>query len=116
MKKEFRQACAEVLFVLKHMPLENVNSVPSALIKTFEEFSDKNYVYNIDPSIPLAQNPLLRETLTLLAILNLNYWCTDSLKKKELTDLYQRNDVLRKRQLFFEWNGAIKQGGHGGDR
>ncbi len=39
-------------------------------------------------------------TLEILAVLNYNYWCKDEKrKKKELLDLYCKNDLMEEQKL-----------------
>ena len=96
-------AYAEVLAVLAHMESKYVDQIPKNLIEMFERNKDKNYNPVIDPYTPLSEQNLFRETLALLASLNLDYWCKDEEHKKELKKLYAVNDVLITEALIREW-------------
>lgn len=46
----------------------------------------KDYKPEIDTDTPLIDQNLKRETIVLLAILNLNYWCDTPEEKQEILD------------------------------
>ena len=66
----------------------------------------------IDVDIPLTEQNLKRETMVLLAILNLNYWCEsenekqeflnelaqNENEKKELEEKYNPDNIFKKKQ------------------
>ena len=61
-----------------------------------------NPVINIEESF-LNQN-LQRETLVILAILNLNYWCENEQEKIDLLKEYAENDKIKEEKLRKMYN------------
>ena len=71
-----------------------------AIINLMEE--NYNPVINIEESF-LNQN-LQRETLVILAILNLNYWCENEQEKIDLLKEYAENDKIKEEKLRKMYN------------
>ena len=70
-------------------------------------FKDKkaiNYNKKIVANKPLQEQELSSETLEILAVLNYNYWCKDEVKKKELLDLYYKNDLKKEKESREKYN------------
>lgn len=84
MDDNYKKAYTEVVEVLKYVPNEEVKKIPQEIIQALNEFSDKNYEYKIDKSVPFENQILLDETKSILAVLFRDYWATD----------YQREQIL----------------------
>lgn len=91
MNQSTMEAYAEIDTILNYMDESYINQIPLKVRNTFKELKSKTYIKDIDPSIPLENQNLKRETITLLSILNYNYWCTDENRKKELMNIYTAN-------------------------
>ena len=89
---EYSVAFSEVLTILNHMNSKYSAKLPTPLIKYLYENKDSNYLCNIDFSIPLKDNNLDPNTLTLLAMLLINFWCESPEEKQELINLYFENE------------------------
>ena len=85
------EAYREVLVILDNMEDEYKNKVPQELINFFKRNEAKEYVFKLDNSIPLTEQRIKEKTLSLLAILNLNYWCSTD-ERKELIKKYSDNE------------------------
>jgi len=99
-----KNAYAEVDMILGYMEQKYIDKVPEKLRKIFREEKNKDYKPNINPAIPLAEQNLQKQTLSLLAMLNLNYWCEDEEHKQELINLYAENDKKREAELREKYN------------
>ena len=84
MDDNYKKAYTEVVEVLKYVQNEEVKKIPQEIIQALNEFSDKNYEYKIDKSVPFENQILLDETKSILAVLFRDYWATD----------YQREQIL----------------------
>lgn len=102
--KERREAYIEVLEILKHMDRKYVTKIPKDLIEFFERNSSKEYEFHIDTSIPLEEHKLKENTINILAMLNLNYWCESEEHKKELLKKYHENDLRHQEKLRNKYN------------
>jgi len=90
-------AYSEIYEILNLLEEEYVEKIPEKVRKFFEEEKDDEYKPVIDVKKPLEQQNLKRETMVLLAILNLNYWC-DSEEKQEILKSFAQNEELKKQE------------------
>ena len=90
--EDIKMAYCEVDIILGQMEEEYVNKVPSELRKLFKEQKRKDYLPEIKADVPLAEQNLMRKTIAILAMLNLNYWCEDEKEKQDLIQMYAEND------------------------
>ena len=102
--KERREAYVEVLEVLKHMERKYVAQIPIELREFFERNASREYKFNIDPSKPLEEYELKENTINILAMLNINYWCEDEGHKEELLKKYYENDKRKEEALRKKYN------------
>jgi len=100
--KERKEAYVEVLEILKHMNKKHVEKVPKKLVEFFEDNSSTEYKFDLD--VPLKEKKLKKETINLLAMLNLNYWCEDEEHKKQLLTKYHQNEIKLQEELLEKYN------------
>lgn len=103
-KNELSIAYTEVYEILSFMEQKYVDMIPLKLLELFKEEKEKEYKPNINPTIPLDEQNLQKKTLSILAMLNLNYWCEDENEKKELIALYAENDKRKEEELREKYN------------
>lgn len=103
-KNELSIAYAEVYEILSFMEQKYVDMIPLKLLELFKEEKEKEYKPNINPTIPLDEQNLQKKTLSILAMLKLNYWCEDENEKKELIALYAENDKRKEEELREKYN------------
>ncbi len=104
MNNEQMESYTEVLTVLNYMETEYKEKIPKKLIDFFERNSAKGYKFNIDLSTPLKEQKLKAKTLSLLAMLNLNYWCENEEEKQELIKHYSENENKYQEELREKYN------------
>ncbi len=102
--EDIKMAYCEVDIILGQMEEEYVNKVPSELRKLFKEQKRKDYLPEIKANVPLADQNLMRKTIAILAMLNLNYWCEDEKEKQDLIQMYSENDRKREEELREKYN------------
>ena len=86
-----KKAFSEVDMILDLIDSEMKNKVSANFIKLIKEEKDNEYKPNINPEIPLEEQNILPETIDILALLKLNYWCNEE-EKKELLEILNRNE------------------------
>ena len=86
-----KKAFSEVDMILDLIDLEMKNKVSANFIKFIKEEKDNNYKPNINPELPLEEQNILPETIDILALLKLNYWCNEE-EKKELLKVLNKNE------------------------
>lgn len=99
-----RQAYSEVDEFLGLISNENRNKLPQKLRDFFKEEKDINYIKGINPNIPIKNQELKEETLGIIALLNLQYWCEDENEKKRLKEVYAKNEKIYQEHLQVQFN------------
>lgn len=94
---------SEVYEILNLLEEEYREKVPENIRNFFEEERLKDYKPQIDTDIPLIEQDLKRETIVLLAVLNLNYWCATPEEKQEVLDELTKNEK-EKQELLDKYN------------
>lgn len=89
-------AYAEVDEILNLLEEEYTNKIPEKIRKFLKEEKMQDYKPEIKVEIPLTEQNLRRETMVLLAILNLNYWCESEEEKEEFRKELAKNEKERK--------------------
>lgn len=104
MKAKTKDAYVEVLGILDLLDEEQKNRIPKKLKKFFENNKNQDYQVNIDSNIPLEEQNLLQETVDILAMLKLNYWCTNEKEKEGLLNLLNENEKKYQEELRKKYN------------
>ncbi len=104
MDKNGNKAYSEVYEILNLLEDEAFSKVPKKILNFFNEERDKDYKPKIDLSKPLEEQGLMRDTIVLLAILNLNYWCDSENEKNDFLDELRRNGEYEKEALEEKYN------------
>lgn len=92
MKNDLYKAYAEVDEILSFMEDVYIDKIPKKLRELFKNERLEDYKPNINPKIPLDEQKLQKKTFSILAMLNLNYWCEDEKEKQDLIAIYAEND------------------------
>lgn len=95
---------SELLAILEHMEQKYIDMLPKELLELFEIEKDKKYIPSINPNISLAEQKLQKKTYSILAMLNLNYWCENENEKQELIAIYAENDRKKEEELREKYN------------
>ena len=104
MKAKTKDAYVEVLGILDLLDEEQKNRIPKKLKEFFENNKNQDYQVNIDSNIPLEEQNLLQETVDILAMLKLNYWCTNEKEKEGLLNLLNENEKKYQEELRKKYN------------
>lgn len=99
-----RQAYSEIDEFLGLLSEEQRNGIPKKLRDFFKEEKDIEYIKNIDKDIPIKDQNLKEETLAIIALLNLQYWCKDEEEKKRLQEIYAQNEKEYQDMLYEKYN------------
>ena len=99
-----RQAYSEIDEFLGLLSEEQRNEIPKKLRDFFKEEKDQEYFKNIDKDISIKDQNLKEETLAIIALLNLQYWCKDEEEKKRLQEIYAQNEKEKQDMLYEKYN------------
>ncbi len=89
-------AYSEIFEILSLMEEEDKEKVPQEVRDFFEEQRMKEYKPKIRTDIPLTEQNLRRETVVLLTILVINYWCDSEEEKQSFIDELEKNEKIKK--------------------
>lgn len=104
MKQSTSEAYAEIDTILNFMDYEYIKEIPEKLRNLFKDKKSNNYEVNINPNKPLKEQNLKEESLSILAVLNYNYWCKDESKKEDLIKKYSENEKIYQEKLREKYN------------
>lgn len=99
-----RQAYSEIDEFLGLLDDEQINKIPLKLREFFKKEKDSNYKKVINPNEPIKSQNLKEETLGLIALLNLQYWCEDEQEKERLKRAYAQNERVYQEMLQIAFN------------
>lgn len=103
MRENSKLAYSEVYAIINLLEDEYLDKIPKKIINFFDEEREKNYIPVIDVNVSLLKQNLQRETMILLTILKLNYWCNSEEEKQEIRDnLYRNQQIKIKKQKELE--------------
>ena len=88
-------AYSEIYEILNLMEDEDKERVPQEVRNFFEEQRMKEYKPKIRTDMPLTEQNLRRETLVLLTILIINYWCDSEEEKQSFIDELGKNEKIK---------------------
>lgn len=112
-----KEAYSEIDDFLELLDEDTKEKVPEYLRKFFKDNKDKDYRKRIISDISIKDQNLKEETLALIAMLNLKYWCKDEEERQRLIKIYsdneeKYNEILDKEKIsdvIFKNNKTDKQ-------
>ena len=105
MENNLKKAYSEIYEILNLMEEEYVNKVPQKLRDLFKMEKEDNFSVNINIDKPLENQNLQKDTLTILAVLCINYWSESDEEKQELIKLFR--DVDKRNEEFYSTEKQI---------
>lgn len=104
MSEYTKQVYSETYAILQLLEEEFLSKIPKNLIEILENEKDDTYDVNINPNIPLEEQKLHPDTISLLAMLKVDYWCEDEKEKQELLDIFNRNEEEEQKKIQEQYN------------
>lgn len=113
MKQEYKEAFTEVNEIMKLMPIELINKIPSKFREMIEEEKDNNYIPDIKE--PIEKCKLKNETIIILGLIYRDFLCSQDERKKlqekddrelqkvkkdieeEMREKYNPDDIFKKK-------------------
>lgn len=90
MEDYYPKAYREVYEIIKYLPKQDFDKIPSEMINMLEVNMDQNYKYDLDKTKPFEEQIMLKETRNILAVFYKNYWASE--QEKERIQRKIRND------------------------
>ncbi len=95
----YKEAMAEVLEVLKLVQDEDIKKIPKSFLDLLEENASKTYKVNIDYDKSIKNQDLKAETIAILDLICLNYWCDTEEKKEEFLKTLTKNEKSYQKEI-----------------
>ena len=102
MENSLRKSYSEVYEIINLMDIEYLDKIPDKVKVLINNERDKEFKTNISTDIQLEKQKLQKDTLAILAILYLNYWCESEQEKKELIELFNNVDKINAEKYSYE--------------
>lgn len=99
-----KEIYSEVYQVLNLLGNEYIDKLPKSLLNMLKEKRDINYNPQYIEDIPLNKQNIKKETLAILALLHLNYWCENEKEKLELKQVLKNNEDSYQQEIRNKYN------------
>lgn len=104
MDQKTKEIYSEVYEILNQMGDRFISKLPNKLFELIknEKLDSYNPKYNLD--VPLEEQNIKEDTIDMIALLYLNYWCEDEEEKRELSKVFQENEEKHQKELNEKYN------------
>ena len=82
----------EVIDILDNMEVKYKEMLPRKLMDFLNENKNLEYKKHVNPQIPLSEQNISKDAITILAMINLKYWVKDEKRKADLIEKYKANN------------------------
>ena len=83
---------SEVLDIIDNMEVKYKEMLPRKLMDFLNENKNLEYKKHVNPQIPLSEQNISKDAITILAMINLKYWVKDEKHKADLMEKYKANN------------------------
>lgn len=104
MDKETKKIYSEVYEVLMCLGERFIEKIPYKLMNLIKEEKLDSYNPKYDLSLPLEEQNIKEETIDMIALFYLNYWCESEDEKKAFRKVLQENEEMYQEQLNRKYN------------
>ena len=109
-KSEYAIAYKEVFEILKYIPKEDYNKIPSEKIELYKAMQEKNYNFKYNPSKTLDEQNVSKRAKAIIALLFRDYWATDIQRKKILEkQKYDRQRIEEEKKQKYQDKDLFKK-------
>lgn len=104
MNVQTQKIYSEVYSVLNLLGENYIKKLPTSLFNMIKEEKGEDYNPEYDSKISLEQQNIRRETLSMIALFHLNYWCSSDEEKNELKTLFKNNEEKHQAEIREKYN------------
>jgi len=83
---------SEVLDIIDNMEVKYKEMLPRKLMDFLNKNKNLEYKKHVNPQIPLSEQNISKDAITILAMINLKYWVKDEKHKADLIEKYKANN------------------------
>ncbi len=99
-----KEIYSEVYQVLNLLGNDYIDKLPTSLINMLKEKREVNYNSQYTDNIPLNEQNIKKETMSIIVLLYLNYWCKDENEKLEVKNILKENEDKYQMKLREKYN------------
>ena len=104
MNEQTQEIYSEVYSILNLLGESYIKKLPVSLFNMIKEEKRQDYNPKYDSKINLEQQNMKRETLSMIALFHLNYWCNSDEEKNELKTLFKTNEEKHQAEIREKYN------------
>lgn len=104
MNVQTQEIYSEVYSLLNLLGESYIKKLPVSLFNMIKEEKSQDYNPKYDSKINLEQQNIKRETLSMIALFHLNYWCNLDEEKNELKTLFKTNEEKYQAEIREKYN------------
>lgn len=104
MNVQTQEIYSEVYSILNLLGESYIKKLPISLFNMIKEEKRQDYNPKYDSKIKLEQQNIKRETLSMIALFHLNYWCNSDEEKNELKTLFKTNEEKHQAEIREKYN------------
>ncbi|MEI3401647.1 MAG: hypothetical protein V8R51_04775 [Clostridia bacterium] len=83
---------SDILDIIDNMEVKYKEMLPRKLMDFLNENKNLEYKKHVNPQIPLSEQNISKDAITILAMINLKYWVKDEKHKADLIEKYKANN------------------------
>lgn len=108
--ENINQAFSEVYDIINHLDTKLYKRIPISFIELIKENKDNTYYPQIDYSISINKQQLLKDTRTILSLIYRDYICSDE-KREELkyNDIIEFRKYQEENAIGFNYDDIFKK-------
>lgn len=104
LEEEKRKVFSEIDSFLSIIGEKYRNKIPNKLREMYKSEKAEGYNPKYTLEIPLEEQDIRRETISMIGLLHLNYWCENEEEKKELQRLFNDNEKKHQEEIKMKYN------------
>ena len=94
-----KEMYSEVYSILKMLGKEYMEKLPKTILKIIIESREENYNPKYDLSIPLKNQDINRKSISMITLLQYNYWCETQEEKSKLKKMLEENEEKYQKEI-----------------
>lgn len=99
-----QETYSEVYGILNMLGENYIKRLPNSLYKMIRESKSLTYNPQYSKEISLNEQNIKRESLSMIALFHLNYWCNSNEEKEQLKQLLKNNEEKHQAEIRKRYN------------
>ena len=104
MDGETQEIYSEVYSILNLLGKNFINKLPKSLYEMIKKEKSSSYNPQYKANVKLEEQNIKRESLSMIALFHLNYWCESEEEKQELKSIFLENEEKYQAEIREKYN------------